>query len=161
MLQAAKGKGAQQVAVFKPYMEGDAEIGEELFFDTEEGPGCIRCHTVRGEGGKIGPELTHIAGTRPMEYIVESILQPSAVIVSGYETYMVTLKDGQFLTGTLKGETEQEIRLGTSQGEVITIPKAKIAKMEQQEISTMPENFAELLSVEDFHHLLAFLSTLK
>lgn len=162
VVQAAEaGQGARQVASLKLYLEGDAEIGQELFFDAEDGPGCVKCHTVRGTGGKVGPDLSAVGGTRPLEYIMESILRPSTVIVSGYETYMVTLKGGQVLTGTLKGENDQEIRLGTSEGEIMTIPRADIAQLEQQEISAMPSNFAELITVEDFHHILAFLLTLQ
>lgn len=162
VVQAAEAaQGAPQVAGITPYLEGDAELGEELFSDVEYGPGCIRCHTVRDTGGKIGPDLSTIGGTRPLAYIVESILHPSAVIVNGYETYMVTLKAGQILTGTLKGENDQEVHLGTSEGEITTIARGDIAVMEQQEVSTMPSNFAELITVEDFHHILAFLLSLQ
>lgn len=158
---AAAAEGAPQVAALKPYLEGDAEIGEELFHDAEDGPGCIRCHKVGDQGGDVGPDLSTVGGTRPLEYIVESILRPSTVIVSGYETYMATLKDGQIQTGTLKGETDQEVRLGTSLGEVVSIPRTDIAQLEKQDISAMPSNFAELILVEDFHHILAYLLTLQ
>lgn len=62
---------------------GDARRGREVFARLE----CFRCHRLRGEShpppSGAGPELTGIGGHHPAGYIVESILNPNAVIVEG------------------------------------------------------------------------------
>jgi len=71
-----------------------------LVFSTK---GCSGCHTIEGTStATIGPDLTHIAtiaATRkaPLsaeEYILESIKEPGAFIVEGFEPLMPKLADG-------------------------------------------------------------------
>ena len=51
------------------------------------------------EGEKIGPELTAIGGSQTGDYILESILEPNAVIVKGYKELVVQL-DRKTIRGT-------------------------------------------------------------
>lgn len=154
-----EGAGATALAqAWRPYLEGDPEAGKALFFDLVE---CVKCHAIKGEGGNVGPELTMIAGTRDPPYIVESIVNPSAVIASGFEPYQVITKDGRSISGVKKAEDEHVIVLMDSQGELHRIPKSEAQKIDPQPLSIMPGNFAELLTIKDFHDLLAFLLTLK
>ncbi|MFQ5904380.1 MAG: c-type cytochrome, partial [Candidatus Binatia bacterium] len=39
--------------------------------------------TVKEEEGGVGPDLTGIGGIQTIQYLMESILNPSAVVVSG------------------------------------------------------------------------------
>ena len=151
---------APEIAPWQPYLIGDAETGEELFFDEESNAGCARCHTANGKGGDVGPELTTVAGTRTAKFIVESVLQPSKVIASGYEPYLVETKDGRYLTGVLKEKNEQGVSLITAQGELLKIPMVEVREVVPQETSIMPESFPEELTVEQFHDVLAFVLTL-
>ncbi|MCC6428136.1 MAG: HEAT repeat domain-containing protein [Phycisphaerales bacterium] len=62
---------------------GDPAIGRELFLHHKSAE-CLRCHIIQGNGGIAGPELTHIAVRSPTSKIIESIVEPTAVIASGY-----------------------------------------------------------------------------
>src|SRR5437867_1156751 len=53
---------------------GDAARGETLFF---AGDRCSSCHIVRGRGGRLGPELTHVGSARSRAYLIASICEPN------------------------------------------------------------------------------------
>ncbi|MFQ5683690.1 MAG: c-type cytochrome [Candidatus Binatia bacterium] len=65
--------------------EGDPEMGKDVFAEMK----CWQCHLVRGgnfgetQPGKVGPELTNIGGIQTLQYLMESIVNPSAVVVPG------------------------------------------------------------------------------
>lgn len=153
------GEGGKET-VAAPPIQGDPEKGKELFFDLNSHAGCAKCHTVAGQGGHVGPELTNVAGTRPLSYIMESIMSPSAVIASGFEPILIKTKEGQLISGVKKGEDETSIEVGLSTGEISKIPKADIDKSKMGEKSIMPGNFREILTVEEFYNVVAFLQTL-
>jgi putative heme-binding domain-containing protein len=143
------------------FLEGNPETGKNLFFDLESPAGCGKCHTVGDQGGKVGPELTTISATQPLEYIIESIINPSAVIVSGYGSMLLKTKDGRFITGVVKKEDTDTIEIADTQGQIQKVRKAEVQEKVPQKISTMPGNFKEILTVQDFHDVLAFVQTLK
>jgi putative heme-binding domain-containing protein len=154
------GAGKKDVVAWAPYIEGDPEVGESLFFDTESNAGCAKCHTVKDKGEKIGPELTTVAGTRTPQFLVESIIKPSAVIASGFEPYLIITVDGEYITGVKKSEDEEWIELATQEGEIIEIHKDDIETIAPQTTSIMP-SFAKTLNMEEFHNILAFLLRLQ
>ncbi len=156
--RASQAGSAEEV---RPYLPGDPKKGEALFFDPDSNAGCGKCHRVGDRGGGVGPELTHVAGTRDLKFIVESILEPSKQIASGYEPILVITKEGQYLTGIIKREDASTIEIVDNQGQVQKVSKDRIQQRAPQKTSLMPENFREILTVEEFHDVLAFLQTLK
>ncbi len=153
--------GDQGAEAWKPYLQGDLEAGKELFFNPESPAGCAKCHTVREQGGQVGPELTKIAAIQPPQYIIESILEPSKVIVPGFEVTLIITKDGRYITGIVKKEDDHTIEIADSQGQLQRVAKVEIGERVPQKTSIMPENFSEILTVKDLHDLLGFLLTLK
>ncbi|MBI2370485.1 MAG: c-type cytochrome [Deltaproteobacteria bacterium] len=158
--QAARA-GEVRVAGLRPYLPGDPEKGRELFFSPEGNAACGKCHLAQGKGGNVGPELTHVAGTRPVEFIIESILDPSKEIASGFESILVVTRDGRYLSGILKKDDSGGVELVDKDGAPVKIPAQEIREKAVQKTSLMPGNFKEILTVEEFHHLLAFLQTLR
>ncbi len=159
-IEAASDSGQAQAAPFKPYLVGDVENGKKLFWDVDSKAGCAKCHAVGDKGGHVGPALTNVAGTRTLPYIVESIVDASAVIVSGYEPILIMTNDRKRVSGTKKEDTDDHFTVGLSNGEVVTIQKSDVKKFKMQKKSIMPGNFAEILTVDDFHDILAYLQTL-
>lgn len=49
--------------------------------------GCVGCHQLAGQGGKVGPPFDHIGSRRTAEYIRRSILEPNADTAKGYEKF--------------------------------------------------------------------------
>lgn len=157
----AAGKAAPASEEWSPYLPGDPKKGEALFFDPQGSAGCAKCHVVRDRGATVGPELTQLAGTRDPRFIIESILEPSKVIASGFEPILIVTKAGQYVTGVVKREDAASIEIADGQGELHKVPTSEIQQRSPQATSLMPGNFREILTVEEFHDLLAFLLTLK
>jgi putative heme-binding domain-containing protein len=155
------GLGGGSTEPWAPYLAGDTLRGSEIFFDVEGPAPCAKCHRVGDRGGDIGPELTGVAGTRPARFIVESVLQPSLEIASGYETVLIQLTDGRLLDGVVRSESADSLWLVTSDGEEVGLEPAEIARRREQELSLMPDNFSDVLTVTDLHDLLAYLFTLR
>lgn len=154
----------KKVKPWVPPVVVDAKEGEKVFFDETRPVTCGKCHIVNGRGKKVGPELTGIGAIQTPEYFVESILKPSAKIVKGYETMYVITSDGIPYNGLIKSETDEELVLFLEEsGEVeeVVIPKSDVAEMKKQEVSIMPGNIGELLSVKDFYGIVSFLQSLK
>jgi putative heme-binding domain-containing protein len=158
-VQAAKQAAA--AGPWKPYIPGEPKKGEELFFNPDSNAACGKCHAVGGKGGRVGPELTNVAGTRDPAFIVESILDPSKEIASGFEPVLLVTKEGKYLTGIIKREDAQAIEIVDNQARAHTVPKSQIAQRSPQKTSLMPGNFKEILTVEEFHDVLAFVLSLK
>lgn len=158
----AEGRaGAAAAEEGSPYIAGDVKKGEKLFFDADSNAACGKCHRVGERGGTVGPELTTVAGTREARFIMESILDPSKVIASGYEAVLIVTKGEQYITGIVKREDATAVEVADSQGGVQKIPKRDIKQRAPQTTSVMPGNFKEILTVEEFHDVLAFVLTLK
>ena len=143
------------------YLRGDPKKGETLFFAADSPAACGKCHRAGRRGGAVGPDLSSIAGTRDVRFIVESILEPSKQIASGYEAILIVTTEDRYVTGILRKEDAQGIELVDAEGRVTRIPAATIRQRVPQKTSLMPENFREILTVAELHDLLAYLMTLQ
>jgi putative heme-binding domain-containing protein len=148
-------------STWKPYIAGDTNVGHRLFFDLQAKSQCAKCHSVGGEGGRIGPALDRIASRRAPEFIMESILQPSKEIAPEYEAVAVATKAGQVITGLRVNETNFSIQLHEENGRFHSLLKRDLEEVKVLKKSLMPENFAEVLTVKELHDLFAYLMTLE
>ena len=73
---------------------GDGGRGWRVFSENAILP-CTRCHKVNGEGGEAGPDLTLIGKDKSVEYLLESVIKPSAHIAKGFDNVTFQLKDGK------------------------------------------------------------------
>lgn len=154
----------KKIKKWVPPIVVDVKEGEKVFFDETRPVTCGKCHVINGKGKKVGQELTGIGAIQTPEYLIESVLQPSAVIVKGYETMYVITEDGIPYNGLIKSETDEELVLLLEEsGEIeeIVIPKDEIEDMRRQDVSIMPGNIGELLSVRDFYGIISFLMSQK
>ncbi len=146
---------------WKPYIAGDPQAGRTLFFDLQGKAPCAKCHSVGGEGGRIGPSLDRIASRRAPEFLMESILQPSKEIAPEYEAVAVATKAGRVITGLRVNETNFSIQLTEETGRFHSFLKRDLEEVKVQKASLMPANFGEVLTVKELHDLFAFLMTLE
>lgn len=148
---------------WKVYLEkkGNPANGKKIFFDPKGNAYCAKCHRINGEGGQVGPNLSYVGISRTRPFILESILDPKAVITVGYSSVLILTKKGQFLTGIKVGEDDSSLDIVNKEGERIHVEKEDIKKFKTQDISIMPGNFKDILSEQEIRDLLAYLSSLK
>ncbi len=108
----------------------------------------------------MGPELTGIGSRQNREYILEALVTPNEKIAQGFESVVLATSDGKIVTGVLRGENEQEVRLMTAEGQPLTIPKAEIEDRKRG-LSAMPADIVTKLSKTELRDLIEFLATLK
>jgi len=116
---------------------------------------CMSCHVLYGEGGKVGPDLTG-AGRASLDYLLENIVDPGAVVAADHRMTVATLKDGRVLAGLAAGSTERTVTLRLMLEE-ITVEKAEVVKLETLPVSMMPEGLLMALSEAQRRDLLAYL----
>lgn len=154
----------EEVAPWVPPIDVDIKIGEAVFFDESRGVTCSKCHVLGGRGSKVGPDLTGIGAVQTPQYLIESVLKPSEVIVKGFETMYLMTIDGMAYNGLLVSQNEEEIVLMVDEdgvmAEYVFYPD-EIAQMQKQDVSIMPGNFKEMLTTEEFYGVILFLLSQK
>ena len=137
--------------------EGDLERGELVF--RRRDVACLNCHAVSGAGGNIGPDLSAIGPSNPIDYLVTSILDPDAAVKEHYATQVVITSDGLVVTGIVADENDARLILRTAEGVDRSIPKADIDVRERGG-SLMPKGLVKFMTRQEFVDLVRFLSEL-
>jgi putative heme-binding domain-containing protein len=154
-VRTSSAEKQQQIANFKKFLgadaiqRADARHGRVLFTQT-----CAVCHTMFGEGGKIGPELP--GSFEDVDYLLQNILDPNAIIGKDYQQTFVTLKDGRLVAGVVAAEDPGSITLKTL-AEPVTVQRSDIASATLSEMSMMPEGLLTALDEQGVRDLFAYL----
>ena len=127
--------------------------GKALFTKT-----CATCHTLFGEGNKVGPELTG-ADRKNLDFLLTSTVDPSAYIRPEFVAWVVNLKDGRSLTGLVAESSPQAITLLNEKNERTVIARDKIDEMSASAVSLMPEKILDPLSEQEIRDLFAYLQS--
>lgn len=116
---------------------------------------CAPCHTLFGQGGQIGPDLTG-AGRDNMDYLLENIVEPSAVVNADFRMSIVELKDGRTINGIISARTERTLTL-KSMNETLTVDRSDIQSLQESNLSIMPEGILESLQPTEVRDLIGYL----
>ena len=130
------------------------ESGKEMFSTAA----CLQCHTIRGTGGKIGPDLTEIAKQYPPMEILQHILNPSLKVDDKYKTYAVQAKGWEYY-GTIVAQDDKSLTLlenPLAPDAVETLAKADIEGMQAIDTSAMPTELLITLKKEEIWDLVAY-----
>ena len=130
----------------------DVSLGRAVFTKT-----CLNCHTLYAVGAQVGPEITG-ANRGSVDYLLENILDPSAVIPKEYAATRIVLKDERSIIGIVKSEVNGVLTVQTDR-ETLTIAVADIASRKASELSMMPDDILKQVNEHEFRSLIAYLQT--
>ncbi|HEY7156237.1 MAG TPA: PVC-type heme-binding CxxCH protein [Gemmataceae bacterium] len=133
-----------------PAPAADLALGRAVFAKT-----CQQCHTLHGVGGKVGPDITG-SNRANLDYLLENILDPSAVIPNDYKLTVLTLKNGQIINGIVRAETSAALTVVTA-NETLTVPANDVEEREPSPASMMPDDLIKPLRAEEVRALIAYL----
>jgi putative heme-binding domain-containing protein len=131
---------------------GDPADGEFVYRRS----GCIACHAIGGVGGDFGPDFSSIGASAPLDYIIESTINPAAKVKEGFHGFAFTMKDGSVMNGIPVRETATETIIRPAPGVEMPLIKANIVKKENVG-SLMPPGFVDALDAKSKINLFAFL----
>ena len=134
---------------------GDAALGESVFWGKG---GCNECHSIRGKGGKLGPDLSDAGGSRSSTVIRMAIEDPGANGSKGFEKAHVVLKSGKTLDGVLKNRNNYSLQLLDARGELHLLLMTEVRELTVAKLSAMPANYKSRLSVAEINGLVAYLA---
>jgi putative heme-binding domain-containing protein len=137
---------------------GDAARGESIY--RRQNLQCVACHAIGEVGGVIGPNMVSIGASAPMDYLIESLLEPSKKIKEGYHTNLVTLKNGDAHAGGIVSESKTELVIRDLTGKHNRIAKADITSQTISPVSLMPVGLTTQLREDEFVDLVRFMSEL-
>lgn len=146
-------------------MTGDSKRGRELFFGSAA---CSTCHMFKGQGGRLGPDLTASGTARSLDYLSDSIRYPSRRLAQGlgeamkefteeYETVSVVTADGTRLQGTLFNEDSFTIQFLDTREQVHSFDKSSLKSWGKSRQSLMPAYDGKTLPEKDLNDILTFL----
>jgi putative membrane-bound dehydrogenase-like protein len=145
--------------LFKNLHDGDIRRGQAVFFGKKAG--CINCHALAYQGGRIGPDLTKIGTIRTERDLLESIIFPSASIVRSYEPVRVETTAGKSYNGLIRSQSPDEIELVLGAEQTIHLRRSEIEEIRPSKVSIMPAGLDKVLTVQELADLVAFLKSRK
>lgn len=144
---------AEVVAKFQPALAlvGDPERGRELFAKN-----CKTCHAHRGEGFKVGPDISGVA-SRPPSALLKDVLDPNADVSPDFVAFTVATTRGQTYSGLMAEETSASLKLRGAEGVEQSVLRSEVEAVRRTGRSLMPEGFEEVLGEQGLADLIAFL----
>ena len=143
----SEGRAAEQV-------EGDVENGRAVYL----AKGCNSCHRIRGEGGRMGPDLSDIGGMRSLGHLQASVLRPNDSVLPQHWMVRGKTSAGKAVSGMRMNEDTFTIQLIDAAGQLLSLNKSDLAEYEIDRASGMPA-FEGQIEDSDFNDLMAYLAS--
>ncbi len=156
--QASKNNKPKQTVKLNELLAltGNSQNGAAVFKRS-----CNVCHQVGKDGYDVGPKLTEIGSKLPKESLFDAIINPSAGISFGYESWQIEMKDGSSLIGIISSRTPTEIELKFPGGTNQKIFTNNIKTIRNMPESMMPEGLHDTMTKQELADILQYMATLK
>ncbi|MEQ1903761.1 MAG: PVC-type heme-binding CxxCH protein [Pirellulaceae bacterium] len=156
---SAKSKGSPTEMYRDSLVGGNAERGRKLFHERVQ-LSCLRCHRVGNEGGYVGPNLSDIGLRKDRNYLLQSIVEPNAVITEKFGSVIVVDESGKTWNGIVHLENNDILRLVTAEGDMVTIAQDEIVDRRDGQ-SAMPADVRKYLTPFELRDLVEYLALLQ
>ena len=148
---------------------GNGAHGKGLFFGDAN---CSLCHMVDGKGGRLGPDLTGVGGSRTREAIIDSVRNPSRRLAWGltesmkefpqeYESVTVKTADGKEIKGVTLNEDSFSVQIMDASEQIHLLEKDKLLSFHKSRESAMPKFGVDVLSDKDLEDIVTYLVTVR
>ncbi|MFM8934009.1 MAG: c-type cytochrome, partial [Gemmataceae bacterium] len=131
---------------------GNPKRGKDLFVKQQ----CANCHTLFGEGTKLGPDLT-TADRGSRRALITHIVEPSGAIRPEFQSHVVETTDGKFITGLMVESPPDTITLADVKNFRTTLKRSDVENIQPANISLMPEKLLDGLTDEQLADFFAYL----
>src|SRR5690554_5605154 len=121
---------------------------------------CGTCHSIQGEGGSIGPDLTQLGTRFSKRDMLEALIKPSEVISDQYISKIYSLNDGTSVLGRLANEDEKSyfvIQNPYAPKMLKEVSKKDVREIKPAKVSIMPPGTINSLNEEELRDLIAYL----
>ena len=141
-----------------PVALGDAKLGRVVFESPQAD--CLTCHRVHGQGGRAGPDLSDVGASRTPAALQASLIDPSSVMHPINRPVTAVTADGRTIRGRRLNEDTYTVQLSTDSGDLLSLDKDKLSRLEVATTSTMP-SYKDRLSPAAIRNVVAYLTTLR
>jgi putative heme-binding domain-containing protein len=132
-------------------LEGDVRRGSAVFARN-----CQTCHQHHGQGHRVGPDLSGIAGRAPEALLID-VLDPNREVAPDYMTLTIATQRGTIVTGLLAEESATTLKLRRAEAIEETMLRSEIDELRANGRSLMPEGLEQTISFQEMADLIAFL----
>ena len=147
---------------------GNPEQGKAVY----QRLGCSSCHTISGEGGTLGPELSDIGAHRAPDYLRQAILDPAAALPRGVMPFPgrgfneflpvhVVMQNGQEVRGLRVNEDSFTIQLRDNTGRLYSFNKSDLRQLDKETGKSLMPDYKSRVSGPDLDNLIAYLANLE
>lgn len=119
---------------------------------------CATCHQDTEASARIAPRLQG-SGSKGIDYIVENVLDPNAVIGQDFQARLILTVEGRVISGLVVEESDSALTIRTATG-TETVARDEIDEIKISENSFMPEGLLKTLNQQQKIELLKYLMTL-
>ena len=114
--------------------KGNATRGKPIFKEN-----CAVCHKLFNEGESIGPDLSG-SERGDLDFLMTSLVDPSALVRKEYQSQTIALRDGRVLTGLVIDENDQSLTLVDSNRQKTIIPATPSRKPSRRTPRSCPRD---------------------
>jgi cytochrome c oxidase cbb3-type subunit III len=137
---------------------GDPKRGEEIY---RTKGACAGCHTLSGNGGAFGPDLTGVGASRSPQHLRESLLNPAADFPRGFAWVRAVTRDGRMVTGVRVNEDTFSIQMRDAAGKLHSFWKAELREFHKDLTKSPMPSYRSTLTAAELDDLVAYLASLQ